>query len=166
MCASDIGIVYDGQMASSAVACHLPTMNLVKMRMHHQWYHDLFNRWWSDMNIVANKNISPELIGGEAWFGKIADSIAEVYVKPDARYNRIEAWEGNLQEALSYKPIDRSEVQTRDIILADGNAYNEYMDPFHVAATHMWADIQAYENGDFEKRDSLSAHASAIRFNQ
>ena len=35
MCSSDIGIVYNGQMISSAAACHLPTMNLFEMRMHH-----------------------------------------------------------------------------------------------------------------------------------
>jgi hypothetical protein len=35
MCASDFGIIYDGQMISSAAACHLPTMNLMNMRMHH-----------------------------------------------------------------------------------------------------------------------------------
>jgi len=35
MCASDFGIIYDGQMVSSAAACHLPTMNLLQMRMHH-----------------------------------------------------------------------------------------------------------------------------------
>lgn len=35
MCAADMGIIYDGQMISSAAACHLPTMNLFKMRMHH-----------------------------------------------------------------------------------------------------------------------------------
>ncbi len=34
MCASDSGIIYDGQMISSAAACHLPTMNLMNMRMH------------------------------------------------------------------------------------------------------------------------------------
>jgi hypothetical protein len=41
-------------MVSSAAACHLPTMNLINMRMHHHWYHDLFNRWWNDMNIIAD----------------------------------------------------------------------------------------------------------------
>lgn len=34
MCASDFGIVHDGQMVSSAAACHLPTMNVFNMRMH------------------------------------------------------------------------------------------------------------------------------------
>lgn len=35
MCASDVGIIHDGQMVSSAAACHLPTMNVFDMRMHH-----------------------------------------------------------------------------------------------------------------------------------
>jgi hypothetical protein len=34
MCSSDFGIVHDGQMVSSAAACHLPTMNVFDMRMH------------------------------------------------------------------------------------------------------------------------------------
>lgn len=71
MAASDLGIVYDGQLIGSAAACHLPTMILLDMRMHHQWYHDLFNRWWNSMVTIADKDIYPELIGGQAWFGKI-----------------------------------------------------------------------------------------------
>lgn len=76
MAASDLGLVYDGQMVGAAAACHLPTMILVKMRMHHQWFSDLYNQWWNNMNIIADNNIYPELIGGEAWFGKIADTLA------------------------------------------------------------------------------------------
>jgi len=145
MCSADMGVLYDGQMMSSAVACHLPAMSLIKMRMHHQWYHDLFNRYWNDMNIVANNTVYPELIGGEAWFGKIADSLAELYIKPDARYDYIRKWDGSLQESMSYVPLDRSEVKTRDLILHDGNSYKEYADPFHVAATALLADMQAHE---------------------
>ena len=43
MAASDLGICYDGQMIGQAAACHLPTMILIKMRMHHQWFSDLYN---------------------------------------------------------------------------------------------------------------------------
>jgi lipid A disaccharide synthetase len=102
MAASDIGLIYDGQMVSSAVACHLPTMILIKMRMHHQWYNDLFNRWWNDMDIIADNNIYPELIGGEVWPGKICDTLAEWYVKADTRYDMIRKWEYYLKDALSY----------------------------------------------------------------
>lgn len=126
MCAADMGIIYDGQMISSAAACHLPTMNLLKMRMHHQWYHDLINRWWNDMNIIADNNVYPEVIGGEAWFGKIADTLGQWYVNPDIRFTMIEKFDGFLQEAMSYKAIDRSVVKTRDLVLADGQTYNEY----------------------------------------
>lgn len=55
------------------------------------------------MNIIADNNIYPELIGGEAWFGKIADTIAEWYVKPEIRYDMIRKWEYFLKDAMSYK---------------------------------------------------------------
>ena len=97
------------------------------------------------MNIIADNNIYPELIGGEAWFGKIADTMGEWYVKPDTRYQMITKFDGFVQEAMSYKPIDRAEVRTRDIILNDGNAYDIYMDPWKVATRKMMEDIQAYE---------------------
>jgi lipid A disaccharide synthetase len=120
MAASDIGMVYDGQMASTAAACHLPVMVLIKMRMHHQWFSDLYNQWWNQMNIIADNNIHPELIGGEAWFGKICDTLAEWYVKPETRYDMIRKWEYFLKDAMSYKQIDRKEVKSRDIVLSDG----------------------------------------------
>lgn len=102
MAASDLGIVYDGQMVGAAAALHLPTMILIQMRMHHQWYHDLYNRWWNSLNIIADNNIYPELIGGEAWYGKITDTLAEWYVKPEIRYDFIRKWEYFLKDALSY----------------------------------------------------------------
>ena len=120
MCGADAGVIYDGQMVSSAAACHLPTMNMVNMRMHHMWYNELFNRWWNDMNIIADNNIYPELIGGEAWFGKITDTLAEWYVRPDIRYEMVTKFDGFLQESMSYKSVDRTTVKTRDITLSDG----------------------------------------------
>jgi lipid A disaccharide synthetase len=141
MAASDQGIVYDGQMVSAAAALHLPTMILIEMRMHHQWYHDLFNRWWNSLNIIADNNIYPELIGGEAWFGKIADTLAEWYVKPEIRYDMIRKWEYFLKDSMSYKNIDRTVVKTKDLILSDGQSYDEYKDPFRQVAHHIWNDI-------------------------
>jgi hypothetical protein len=83
-------------------------------------------------------------MGGEAWFGKITDSLAETYVRPDTRYEIISKFDGFIAEALSYKPIDREVVKSRDLILSDGQAYNVYMDPHAVAARHMWRDIEKY----------------------
>jgi hypothetical protein len=154
MCAADVGIMHDGQMVSSAAACHLPTMNLFDMKWHHHWYHDLFNRWWNDMNLIAERNVYPEIIGGEAWYGKVADTLGEWYIKPDQRYNMMRNFEGFIAEGMSYKSIDRTKVRTRDIILEDGNAYNVYMDPFSVACRKIWADMQAYEEHDAVERPS------------
>ena len=131
MAAADMGIVYYGQMIASAAACHLPTMVLANLRMHHQWFSDLYNRWWTPINIIADNNIYPEIIGGEAWFGKIADTLAEWYVRPETRYDMIRKMEYFLKDSMSYKPLDRSVVRSRDLILAgDGQAYDEFKDPF------------------------------------
>ncbi len=90
MAASDYGISYDGQMVSQAVACHLPTLVLLNMRMNQQYYHDWFNRWANNMNLIADKDIYPELIGGQAWFGKVTDSLAQWYLTPQTRYKYIQ----------------------------------------------------------------------------
>ena len=146
MAAADMGIVYDGQLVASAAACHLPTMVLANLRMHHQWFSDLYNRWWTPMNIIADNNIYPELIGGEVWFGKIADTLAEWYVKPEVRFDMIRKMEYFLKDSLSYKPLNRSEVHSRDLILGnDGQIYDEFKDPFRQIAHHLWRDIQSYE---------------------
>ena len=145
MASSDFGLIYDGQMVSTAAACHLPTMILLKMRMYHQFYHDLYNRWANEMVIIANNNIYPEFIGGEAWWGKICDTLGNWYIRPDTRYDMVRKWEPFLKDSMSYAPIDRTKVKTRDIILEDGEAYDEFKDPWIQVATHLWEDIQSYE---------------------
>ena len=144
MASSDFGFIYDGQMVSSANALHLPNNCLINMRMHQQFYQDFFNRWWNDMNIVADNQINKELIGGEAWWGKICDTLANDYVRPESRSLNIQKTRGFIQDAMSYKPIDRSEVRTKDLLI-DGQAYDQYYDPFQLTARNMLAHIDAYQ---------------------
>ena len=147
MAASDFGFVFDGQMVSSGNALHLPLMCMLNMRVHQHWYHDLYNRWWNDMNIIADNDLNHELIGGECWFGKIADTLAENYVNAEQRYTHIKKANGFVQEAMSFKPIDRSVVRTRDIILDDGLAYDQYYDPMLLTARNMMTSVESYELG-------------------
>jgi hypothetical protein len=46
------------------------------------------------MNIIADNSINKELIGGEAWFGKISEQLAENYVNPNQRYDLIKKCNG------------------------------------------------------------------------
>lgn len=83
------------------------------------------------MNLIADNNIYAEMIGGEAWWGKICDNLGQWYVKPDVRYDLIRKWEYFLKGAMSYQNVDRTvHTKSRDIILADGQAYDEFKDPF------------------------------------
>lgn len=97
------------------------------------------------MNIIADRDVYPELIGGQAWMGKIADTLASWYLEPDTRYQMIRNFDSYIAEGMSYKEIDRSKVRTRDLILSDGQAYNVYRDPFTVACNKIWDDMQSYE---------------------
>lgn len=94
MCSSDFGFVHDGQMVSSANALHLPVNTIFDMRLNHQFYQNFFNRWWNDMNIIADNHVNHELIGGEAWWGKICDTLAENYVNANARVHMIQKLNG------------------------------------------------------------------------
>ena len=71
--------------------------------------------------------------------------LGEWHTKPEIRYDLIRKWEYFLKDAMSYRPVDRTQVKTRDIILADGHAYDEFQDPFMQIARHLWLDIQNYE---------------------
>ena len=97
------------------------------------------------MVIIADNNIYPELIGGEAWWGKICDTLAEWYVRPDIRYEMLSKWEYFIKDAMSYKPLDRTTIKSRDMILANGQTYDEFKDPLKQVAHHLWNDIQSYE---------------------
>lgn len=147
MAASDIGVAYDGQIVGMAAACHLPMMILLDMRMHHQWYHDLYNRWFNNMVTIADKDIYPELIGGQAWFGKICDTLGEWYVHPGTRFDMIRSWEYFVKDAVH--KVDFSIEDTvfgeNQVVVHDGKEYSQYADTFHLMATKVWADIQKYE---------------------
>ena len=145
MAASDFGFVYDGQMVQSANVMHLPVNCLINMRMHHHFYQDFFNRWWNDMNIIADNHVNVELIGGEAWWGKICDTIAENYINPRARNQMMMKLDGFVVEGMSYKPLDRSQVRTRDLMV-DGQAYDQFYDPMTLSARRMWAAIESHED--------------------
>lgn len=122
-------------------------MILLEMRMHQQWYHDLFNRWFNSMVTIADKDIYPELIGGQAWFGKICDTIGEWYVKPGVRYDMVREWEYFIKDSL-HKVDHRQSydyVGENEIIVNDGKDHHEYADTFDLMARKIWEDIQGYE---------------------
>ena len=45
---------------------------------------------------------------------------------------------------MSFMPLDRSEVRTRDLMV-DGQAYDQFYDPYTLATRQMWADIEGYQ---------------------
>ncbi len=160
---SDYGIICDGDLVGQAVVAQLPTIILIEMKKHHHFYHHLFNRWWSSMLVLADKDIYPELIGGQAWFGKIADSLGYFmnnnnrtwYLRPKSRVDMMINWQLFIKKALNYREIDRSTVKQRDIVLEDGLVYDEFEDPFHWMGSHIGDQVERYQR-TLEKEPKLS----------
>ena len=46
---------------------------------------------------------------------------------------------------MSFMPLDRTVVRSKDLILDDGQTYDQYHDPMVLAAKNMLKDINAYE---------------------
>ena len=45
---------------------------------------------------------------------------------------------------MSFKPLDRTEVRTKDLMI-DGVSYDQYHEPFALAARNMWAHLDQYQ---------------------
>ena len=45
---------------------------------------------------------------------------------------------------MSFKPLDRTEVRTRDLVLPDGLSYDQYYDPMLLTATNIMKDLDEY----------------------
>jgi len=46
---------------------------------------------------------------------------------------------------MSFKPLDRTVVRSKDLMLDDGQSYDQYYDPMLLTAKNMWKDIKEYE---------------------
>ena len=48
---------------------------------------------------------------------------------------------------MPFKPLDRTQVRTRDLILEDGHSYDQYQDPMLLTAKNVIRDLDTYEVG-------------------
>ena len=78
MCASDFGVVYNGQMVSSAATLHLHCVTMQNMNDLHYFWHTWENRWLADININADRPAIQEFAAGEFWYGKICETLSYV----------------------------------------------------------------------------------------
>ncbi len=118
------------------------------------------------MNIIADRDIYPELIGGQCWKGKITDSLGQWYLTPQTRYEFISKWDYFLKESLPR--ADGEEPGARkfgEIIYTDGKDYVEYLDPIYLSANKIWNDVQQYQTPDIGhqvNRHILHKHTQSL----
>jgi len=137
-------MIYDGDMIGQACVCHLPTMILMNMRLRHQYYHNLHNRWWNKMLLIADSDIYPELIATQAWYGKICDTLGEWYLNPNVRTDLIVKWDKFIKQAMCYKPVDHNIIKERDIKIDNETTVDEFEDPMRSIALHAMNTANKY----------------------
>lgn len=138
-------------MIGQACVCHLPTMILMKMRIRHQFYHQLHNRWWNRMVQISDSDFYPELIANQAWYGKICDTLGEWYLNPGTRMQMMLKWDPFIKEAMCYKPVDHSVHPERSIVL-NGIAVDEFSDPMTTIARHALNTAFKYKEQNDSKK--------------
>jgi hypothetical protein len=75
ICSSDFGVVYNGQLVSSAAALHLNFFTMQNMNDLHYFWHTWENRWLADINVNADRPAIKEMAAGEFWVGKICEEL-------------------------------------------------------------------------------------------
>jgi hypothetical protein len=75
ICASDFGVVYNGQMVNAAACLHLNFFTMQNMNDLHYFWHTWENRWLADINVNADRPAVKEMAAGEFWFGKICEQL-------------------------------------------------------------------------------------------
>lgn len=148
MCASDFGFVYNGQMVSAAAALHLPINTMQNMNDIHYFWHTWENRWLADINVIADRPAIPEFAAGEFWFGKIANTLAEMHTNTEYRWDQIRTLKPFILEALSFVSPAREKNEVRDKMYVDGDrtVYDEYADPIFIMSEKIHKSMCGFRN--------------------
>jgi len=62
-------------MVSSAAALHLNVITMQNMKDLYYFWHTWENRWLADINLNADRPAVKEMVGGEFWYGNIANQL-------------------------------------------------------------------------------------------
>ncbi len=79
----------------------------------------------------------------------------EWYLNPGTRVNMVRNWGPFTKEAMCYMPVDHSVNKKRDIVLEDGEVYDEFADPMMKIARHALGFAQSYAK-DLEAKTYLN----------
>ena len=64
---------------------------------------------------------------------------------------------------MSFRELDRTQVRSRDLILEDGQAYDQHNDPWILAARNMLKDIESYKQiGETPQLDGLRVRVGTL----
>jgi lipid A disaccharide synthetase len=100
---SDLGIVYNGEIAGECLANQLSTVVVQNMTKLEFYTMTAWNRFINHLNIIADGPIYPEVIDGQCHPPKLVELIGEWYTSEAARFWPLQGFEPHLNRLLPIK---------------------------------------------------------------
>lgn len=76
-----------------------------------------------------------------------------MHVNSDLRWDQAREMKPFIIEALSYKELNRSEINNQRDLLINNEVYDEYEDPFYIMTKKIYNSMKNYQNSYFVTPD-------------
>ena len=140
---SDYSIAYNGDVVFENLVNQLPTIIIENMGKIEFYFVLAWNRFNNDLNIIADGDLFPEIIEGQAHSAKLVDLLNTWHNSPAQRFWPLQGYENILHKLLP--------VKTREMGMG---THHEYYSPDRLAAQTLWEFIQAVPEQKFAEEEN------------
>ena len=140
---SDYSIAYNGDVVFENLVNQLPTIIIENMGKIEFYFVLAWNRFNNDLNIIADGDLFPEIIEGQAHSAKLVDLLNAWHSSPAQRFWPLQGYENILHKLLP--------VKTREMGMG---THHEYYSPDRLAAQTLWEFIQTTPERKFAEEEN------------
>jgi lipid A disaccharide synthetase len=141
---SDYSIAYNGDVVFENLANQLPTIIIENMGKWEYYFVLAWNRFNNDLNIIADGDLFPEVIEGQAHPPKLVELLNTWHASPAQRFWPLQGYENILHKLLP--------VKVREMGMG---THHEYYSPDQLAAQTLWEFIQNAPERTFAEEENL-----------
>lgn len=141
---SDYAIAYNGETSFENLVNQLPTINIENMGFLEYYFVLAWNRFNSDLNIIADGDLFPEIIKDQANPVKLVQLLNAWHESPAKKFWPLQGYENVLHKMLPMK--------VREMGMG---THHEYYSPEVLTAQTVWEFIQQAPERNFAESENL-----------
>lgn len=141
---SDLAIAYNGEVAFENLVNQLPTINIENMGYMEYYFVLAWNRFNNDLNIIADGDLFPEIIQGQANPVKLVELLNTWYSSPAHKFWPLQGYENILHKILPMK--------VRELGMG---THHEYYSPDALTAQTVLEFLQQAPEQNFAETENL-----------